>query len=148
MMNLVKWNPWREMPTLHNRMTRFFDDPFMRLGRMTDDESMGMWNPAVDLYEKDDHFVIKAELPGVDKNDIKVDLKDRVLTLSGERTYDNEIKEENYYRKERSYGKFQRAFRLPADVDSDKIKAEFKDGVLQVEVPKPDEIKAKQVTIH
>jgi HSP20 family protein len=148
MMNLVKWNPWREMPSLHNRMTRFFDDPFMRLSRMADDDSMGMWNPAVDLYEKDDHFVIKAELPGVDKKDIKVDLKDRMLTLSGERTYDNEVKEENYYRKERSYGKFQRAFRLPADVDSDKIKAEFKDGVLQVEVPKPDEIKAKKVTIH
>jgi HSP20 family protein len=129
-------------------MTRFFDDPFMRLGRMADDDSMGMWNPAVDLYEKDDHFVIKAELPGVDKNDIKVDLKDRVLTLSGERTYDHEVNEENYYRKERSYGKFQRAFRLPADVDSDKIKAEFKDGVLQVEVPKPDEVKAKKVTIH
>jgi HSP20 family protein len=71
-----------------------------------------------------------------------------VLTLSGERIYDNEVKEENYYRKERSYGKFQRAFALPADVDSDKITAEFKDGVLQVEVPKPEEKKAKQVTIH
>ena len=89
MMNLVKWNPWREMPTLHNRMPRLFDDPFFRLGRMADDDSMGLWNPAVDLYEKDDHFVIKAELPGVDKNDIKVDLKDRVLTLSGERAYDS-----------------------------------------------------------
>jgi HSP20 family protein len=148
MMNLEKWNPWREMPALPNRINRLFDDPFFHFGRMADDDSMGMWNPAVDLYEKDDHFVIKAELPGVDKNDIKVDLKDRVLTLSGERSYDNEVKEENYYRKERSYGRFQRAFRLPADVDSDKIKAEFKDGVLQVEVPKPDEIKAKQVTIH
>jgi HSP20 family protein len=148
MMNLVKFNPWREMPTLHSRMNRFFDDPFFRIDRMADDDSMGMWNPVVDLYEKDDHFVIKAELPGVDKNDIKVDLKDRVLTLSGERTYDNEVKEENYYRKERSYGKFQRAFTLPADVDSDKIKAEFKDGVLQVEVPKPEEQKSKQVTIH
>ena len=148
MMNLVKWNPWREMPTIQNRINRMFDDPFFRLGRWTDDDSMGMWNPIVDLYEKDDHFVIKAELPGVDKNNIKVDLKDRVLTLSGERNYDNEVKEENYYRKERSYGKFQRAFRLPADVDSDKIRAEFKDGVLQVEVPKPEKIKAKQVTIH
>ncbi len=70
------------------------------------------------------------------------------MTLSGERTYDNEIKEENYYRKERSYGRFQRAFRLPSDVDLDKIKAEFKDGVLQVEVPKPEQTKAKEVTIH
>ena len=148
MMNLVKWNPWREMPTIQNRINRMFDDPFFRFGRWTDDDSMGMWNPIVDLYEEDDHFVIKAELPGVDKNNIKVDLKDRVLTLSGERNYDNEVKEENYYRKERSYGKFQRAFRLPADVDSDKIRAEFKDGVLQVEVPKPEKIKAKQVTIH
>jgi HSP20 family protein len=148
MMNLVKWNPSREMPTIHNRINRLFDDPFFRIGRLADDDSRGMWNPAVDLYEKDDHFVIKAELPGVDKNDIKVDLKDRVLTLSGERTHDNEVKEENYYRQERSYGKFQRVFRLPADVDSDKIKAEFKDGVLQVEVPKPEEKKAKQVTVH
>jgi len=148
MMNLVRWNPWREMPNLPNRFNRFPDDPFFRVGRMDEDASLGLWNPAVDLYEKDDHFVIKAELPGVDKNDIKVDLKDRVLTLSGERAYDNEVKEENYYRKERSYGKFQRVFTLPADVDSDKITAEFKAGVLRIEVPKPEEKKAKQVTIH
>ena len=148
MMNLVKWSPWREMPTLQNRFNRLFDDPFFRVGQMDDDAGMGLWNPAVDLYEKDDHFMIKAELPGVDKKDIKIDLQDRILTLSGERTYDNEVKEENYYRRERSYGKFQRAFTLPADVDSDKIKAEFKDGVLQIEVPKPEEKKAKQVTVH
>ena len=148
MMNLVRWSPWREMTTLQNRFNRMFDDPFFRVGRLDDDASMGMWNPTVDLYEKDDNFVIKAELPGVNKKDIMIDLKDRVLTLSGERSYDNEVNEENYYRRERSYGKFQRAFTLPADVDSDKIKAEFKDGVLQVEVPKPEERKPKQVTIH
>jgi HSP20 family protein len=136
------------MPALSNRMNRLFDDPFFSIGRMADDDSLGMWNPAVDLYEKDDHFVIKAELPGVDRKDIRIDLKDRVLTVSGNRTQEQEVKEENYYRKERSYGKFQRAFRLPTDVDSDKIKAEFKDGVLQVEVPKPHEIKAKTVTIQ
>jgi len=148
MMNLVRWNPRREMPTLPGRFNRLFDDPFFRIGRMADDSNLGMWNPAVDLYEKDDHFMIKAELPGVDKNDIKIDLKDRLLTLSGERNYDNEVKEENYYRRERSYGKFQRAFTLPTDVDSDKIKADFIDGVLEIEVPKPEEKKAKQVTIH
>ena len=148
MMNLVKWSPWREMPTLQNRFNRLFDDSFFRVGQMDDDAGMGLWNPAVDLYEKDDHFMIKAELPGVDKKDIKIDLQDRLLTLSGERTFDNEVEEENYYRRERSYGKFQRAFTLPADVDSDKIKAEFKDGVLQIEVPKPEEKKAKQVTVH
>jgi HSP20 family protein len=136
------------MPALHNRFNRLFDDPFFRVGQMDDDGGMGLWNPVVDLYEKDDHFMIKAELPGVNKDAIKIDLQDRLLTLSGERTYDNEVKEENYYRRERSYGKFQRAFTLPADVDSDKIKAEFKDGLLQIEVPKPEEKKAKQVTIH
>jgi HSP20 family protein len=90
------------------------------------------------MYDEDDRVVIKAELPGVDKKDIAVDVKDRVLTLSGERTYDNEVKAENYYRRERAYGKFQRAFNLPADVDSDKINADFKDGLLIIEVPKPE----------
>ena len=148
MMNLVKWNPLGEMTAMQNRINRIFNDPHWFTGRMDDDTGMGSWNPAVDLYEKDDYFVIKAELPGVDKKDIAIDLKDRVLTLSGERSYENEVKEDSYYRRERSYGKFQRAFALPAEVDSDKIKAEFKDGLLQIEVPKPEEQKPKQVTIH
>jgi len=148
MMNLVRWNPFGEMTAMQSRIDRMFSNPYWLTGRMDDDTGMGRWNPAVDLYEKDDHFVIKAELPGVDKKDIAIDLKDRVLTLSGERSFENEVKEENYYRRERSYGKFQRAFTLPADVDSDKIKAEFKDGLLQIEVPKPEEQKPKQVTIH
>ena len=148
MMNLVRWNPLGEMTGMQNKINRMFNGPYWLTGRMNYDTDMGRWNPAVDLYEKDDHFVIKAELPGVDKNNIAIDIKDRVLTLSGERSYENEVKEENYYRRERSYGKFQRAFTLSADVDSDKIKAEFKEGLLQIEVPKPEEQKPKQVTIH
>ena len=147
MMNLVRWNPWRDMSTLQHRINHLFNEPFFRSG--DDDElSLGTWSPAVDMFDDDDKIVIKAELPGMEKKDISVDIDNQVLTLSGERNYDNEVKEENYYRRERSYGKFQRAFTLPADVDSDKIKAEFKDGVLQVEVPKPEEQKPKQVTIH
>ena len=148
MMNLVRWNPFREMTTMQNRIDRMFNHPYWPSGRVDDDTGMGMWNPVVDLYEKDDHFVIKAELPGVDKKDITIDLKNRLLTLSGQRSYENEVKEENFYRRERSYGKFQRAFTLPSDVDSDKIKAEFKDGLLKIEVPKPEEHKPKTVTIH
>jgi HSP20 family protein len=148
MMNLVRWNPWREMNTLQNRFNHLFDDSFFRPGRSDDDLSLGTWHPVVDMYDEDDRVVIKAELPGVDKKDIAVDLKDRVLTLSGERAYDNEVKEENYYRRERAYGKFQRAFSLPADVDSDKIKADFKDGLLKIEVPKPEKQKPKNITIH
>jgi HSP20 family protein len=136
------------MNALQNRFNHLLDDSFFRPGRSDDDLSLGTWHPVVDMYDEDDRVVIKAELPGVDKKDIAVDVKDRVLTLSGERNYDNEVKEENYYRRERAYGKFQRAFSLPADVDSDKIKADFKDGLLKIEVPKPEKQKPKNITIH
>ena len=148
MMNLVRWNPWREMSTLQNRINGLFDEPFFRSGHDDDGLSLGSWYPAVDMFENDDKIVIKAELPGMDKKDISVDLKDQVLTLSGERKYENEVKEENYYRRERSSGKFKRSFHLPADVDPDKIKAEFKDGVLKVEMPKPEIEKPKQISVH
>jgi HSP20 family protein len=148
MMNLVKWNPWKEMSVLQNRMHHLFNEPFFRSGREGDELSLGAWHPAVDMFDNDDKIVIKAELPGMDKKDFSVDVKDRVLTLSGQRNYDNEVKEENYYRRERTYGKFKRAFQLSADVDADNIKAEFKDGVLKVEIPKPEAQKPKQITVH
>ena len=148
MMNLVRWSPWREMNTLQNRLNHLFSDSFFQPSQSDDDMSLGTWHPVVDMYDEDDRIVIKAELPGMEKKDIAVDVKDRVLTISGERNYDNEVKEEKYYRRERAYGKFQRAFSLPADVDSDKIKADFKDGLLKVEVPKPEKQKPKEITIH
>ena len=148
MMNLVRWNPWREMNTLQNRLNHMLADSFFQTGRSDDDMSLGTWHPVVDMYDEDDKIVIKAELPGMDKKDIAIDVKDRVLTLSGERDTDNEVKEEKYYRRERVYGKFQRAFSLPADVDSDKIKADFKEGLLKIEVPKPEKQKPKQITVH
>ena len=148
MMNLVRWNPWREMSTLQNRINGLFDEPFFRSGHDDDGLSLGSWYPAVDMFENDDRIVIKAELPGVDKKDISVDVKDRVLTLSGERNYENEVKEENYYRRERACGKFKRTFNLPVDVDPDKVKADFKDGVLKVELPKPEAQKPKRITVH
>jgi HSP20 family protein len=137
------------MNTLQHRLNHLFADSFLQSGRSDDDElSLGTWQPVVDMYDEDDRIVIKAELPGMEKKDISVDVKDQVLTLSGERNYDHEVKEENYYRRERAYGKFQRAFRLPADVNSDKIKADFKDGLLKIEVPKPEKQKPKEITVH
>jgi HSP20 family protein len=109
---------------------------------------MGNWSPVVDVYDNGDNIVIKAELPGVDKKNIEIDLKDHVLTLKGERSYENEVKEENYYRKERAFGKFHRSFSLLADVDTEKIKADFSDGVLKIDIPKPEEKKPKQITVH
>jgi HSP20 family protein len=84
----------------------------------------------------------------MEKKDISIDLKDRVLTLKGERSVDNEVKEDRYYRRERSFGRFERAFTIPSGLNPDKIKANYKDGVLKIEVPKPEEEKPKQITIH
>lgn len=147
-MNLVRWNPMREMDTLHNRINRLFDGNFFPTLSLDDDMGLGSWRPVVDIYENEDTVVVKAELPGVDKKDIKVDLKDGVLTLSGERSHEKEVKEDNYYRKERAFGRFHRSFTVPAEIDPDKINAEFKDGVLKVEIPKPEEKKPKKIAVH
>jgi HSP20 family protein len=147
-MQLVKLNPVRDMFSLRNRMNHIFDDLFYPINRDEGELSMGRWNPVVDVYDNDDSVVIKAELPGIEKEDIEIDVKDRVLTLKGERSSENEVKDDNYYRRERCFGKFERAFTLPADVDPDKIKADYKDGVLKIDIPKPEEKKPRQITIH
>ncbi len=102
----------------------------------------------VDVFEKDDNIVIKAELPGVDKKDIHIDMKGNMLTLSGERSVDNEASEENSYRRERSFGKFVRSFHLADGIDPEKINAEYKEGILRLEIPKPEAEKPKQITVH
>jgi HSP20 family protein len=147
-MNLIRWNPWRERSALDNTFNRFFGDTFFPTHWLDDESGIASWKPVVDIYDNDKNIVIKAELPGVDKKDIEVDLKDRVLTLKGERSYENEVKEDNYHRKERVYGKFHRSFTLPADYDPEKIKADFKDGVLKIEIPKPEEEKPKKIVVH
>ena len=147
-MQLVKLNPVRDMFSVRNRMNHIFDDFFYPTNRDEVESSMGRWNPVVDVYDNDDSIVIKAELPGIDKEGIEIDVKDRVLTLKGERSSESEVKDDNYYRRERSFGKFERAFTLPADVDPDKIKADYTDGVLKIDIPKPEEKKPRQITIH
>jgi HSP20 family protein len=148
MMDLIQWNPLREMVSLRERMNRLFDDSWFRTDGYGDDVAMGMWSPAVDMFEKNDHLVIKAELPGMEKKDINLDLKDGVLTLRGERKHENQVQDENFYRREMSYGKFVRTFSLPSDVDPEKIKAEFQNGLLTIEVPKPEQHKPKQITVN
>ena len=147
-MQLVKWNPTRDVFGLHKNMNNLFDDFFYPSRKISTDEGLWNWNPAVDIYEEDGNIVVKAEIPGVSKESINVDVKDRVLTLKGERSEDKEVKEERFFRRERTYGSFQRAFTLPADVNTEEIKAEYKDGVLKVTVPKPEAQKPKQITIH
>ena len=146
-MNLVKLNPWREMDVFSNRFNRFFDGSCLPTTRFGDD-GLRNWSPAVDIYDNDEKITIKAELPGVDKDNIHVDVKDGVLTLTGERSYDNEIKEENYHRKETFSGKFYRSFALTDGLNPEKIAANYKDGILKIEVPRAEEKKPKKIDIH
>jgi len=147
-MELIRWNPMRDVFGFGHRMNHLFDDVFRPVAR--EDGGLSMWNgyPTVDIYDNDENIVITAELPGINKTDIVIDVKDRVLTLKGERSFDNEVKEEKYYCRERTFGKFQRAFRLPADVDPEKINADYKDGILKIDIPKPEEQKPKKITVH
>jgi len=147
-MNLVKWTPWREMDVFNDQMSRLFNGPYLPAMPSSGEFNPMDWRPVVDIFEENDNIVIKADLPGVDKDHIEVDLKDRVLTLKGERSHENEVNEDKFYKKETVYGKFQRSFTLPADVNPDKISAEFKDGVLKIEIPKPEAAKPKQISVH
>ena len=147
-MNLIKWNPWREMDVFSNRFDRLFDGRFFPAVSFSEESGLQDWRPVVDIYEEGDKTVIKAEIPGVDKDKINVDIKDGILTLTGERSYENEAKEENYHRRERAYGRFQRSFALADGLDPDKIDADYKDGVLRIEIPKPEEKKSKKIEIH
>ena len=147
-MELVRWNPWREATTLQHRFNKMFNDTmFPVCGAKTKAEDRS-WHPAVDVYENDEHIMIKAELPGIEKKDIDIDVNDRVLTLKGERSFDNEVKEDKFYRRERVFGNFTRSFALPPNVDSAKIEADFKDGVLSITVPKPESEQPKKITVH
>ena len=146
-MALVRWDPFRNVATLQDRINRLFEDAFPRSRDIDDDVSMCAWRPAVDIYETENGLVLKAELPGVKKEDVSVEIKDNILTLKGERIEDKRVDEENYYRRERCFGTFQRSFNLEQNIQPEKIKAKFKAGVLEVEIPRPEEEKPKKVSV-
>jgi HSP20 family protein len=110
-------------------------------------EDLEVRAPTVDVYEEKDDIVVKAELPGMDKDNIEVNLTDHTLTIKGEKKKEEEVKEENYYRSERSYGSVLRTLELPKDVHADKVKASFKNGILEVRMPKTEEAKAKEIKV-
>ena len=147
-MQLVRWNPMRDAFGFNTRFDRVFNDFFAPKARSESSEQGWNWNPVVDIYDNEENIIVKAELPGVEKDNIVVDVKGRVLTLKGERATDSEVNEDKYYRRERTYGKFERVFTLPEDVNAEGINAEYKDGVLRIEVPKPKTQQPKQITVH
>ncbi len=141
-MNLTRWEPYRELATLQDRLNRAF-------GRFErDDEvSMAAWAPPVDITEEKDRIVITAELPGFKENQIEIQSENGMLTLRGERKFEKEDEGKSYHRVERSYGQFIRSFSLPNNVDREKIKANFSDGLLKIELPKREDAKPRTIKI-
>lgn len=147
-MAIVRWlDPFRDLSSIQERMNQIFEDALSRSRGREEGLRSGMWTPAVDIYETNESVVVKAELPGVEKDQISVEVKDGILSLRGERKFEKEVKEESYHRIERSYGNFQRSFSLPVSVDQDKVTARFKDGVLEVKLPKKEQAKPKQIHV-
>ena len=145
-MNLMKWDPFRELEEVSNRLNRVFGRP---LARLEPNEMMTMadWTPSADISETDTAYLIKAEIPGVNKEDVKVSIENGMLTIQGERKMEKEEKGKRYHRIERSYGSFIRSFRVPDDADESAVKAEFKDGVLNVTLNKSARAKPKAINV-
>lgn len=148
-MALVRWRPFRDLVSIQDEMNRLFNDFFGRVpSRFEGDLNPSEWSPSVDISETKDNIVVKAEVPGLKKEEIKITLQDNVLTLKGERKQEKEEKETNFYRMERSYGSFSRSFNLPSAVQADKIRANYKDGVLNITLLKTEEFKPKHIPIE
>lgn len=146
-MAIQRWDPFRDLTTLQERMNRLFEESLSR-SRGGEEDTVAGWTPAVDIYETDNEIVIKAELPEIDKKDLDVHLENNTLTIHGERRFSDEVKRENYHRIERAYGSFARSFALPNVVDSEKVDASFKDGVLKLVLHKKEGTRARSIKIE
>lgn len=146
-MALIRWEPVRELNTIQSEMNRLFNTYFDSPTPANGGAGLRRWIPAMDLVETDQDFVLRADLPGVEEHDVKIELEDRVLTVAGERRAEHEERKEGYYRVERSSGSFARTLTLPEGVNPDGIKASFDKGVLEVRIPKPEEKKPHRVSI-
>lgn len=154
-MTLVRWNkpeaprwaPFQQLSTLREEIDRLFESPLSTFAGVTQ-PFFGGWCPALDLYEDQDNLTLRAEVPGMRKEDIEISLQEGVLTVSGERKLEKEYENAETHRSERFAGRFQRSLTLPAPIDADKVKASYKDGILTVVLPKTEAAKPKQITVH
>jgi HSP20 family protein len=146
-MALVRWDPARELDVLQSDMNRLFDTFFQ--GRGAGRSSAGQrWIPPMDLVETVDEFVLRADLPGLSEDDVEIEVKGGVLTVSGERRSEHSDKGEGYYRVERAFGRFSRSLDLPAGIEASSVSAEFDRGVLEVRIPKPEEHQPTRIQIR
>ncbi|MBK9305920.1 MAG: Hsp20/alpha crystallin family protein [Nitrospira sp.] len=146
-MALVRWDPFRELEEVSDRLNRMFARPATRSSNGKETMIVADWTPSVDISETEGEYQIKAEIPDVKKEDVKVTLEDGVLTIQGERRHEKEEKGKKYHRIERSYGSFVRTFSLPDVIDEEKVKAEFKEGVLNLSLPKSEKAKPKAIDV-
>jgi HSP20 family protein len=145
MNTIARWEPFRGLSTLQDQVNRLFADTLFR-GR-SDESALTTWAPAVDIYETENALVVKADLPDVSEKDLDIQVEDNILTIRGERKFERDVKEDNYLRVERAYGSFSRSFSLGNTVNTEAIKAEYRDGVLTLTIPKREEAKPKQVKV-
>lgn len=143
----TQWNPWKELEEMEKRFTTLWGRPPAKSELGKEAMTVAEWAPLVDIAEDDKEYVIKADLPDVKKDDVKISVQDNVVAISGERKYEKEEKGKKYHRIERAYGSFLRSFTLPEDADGAKIAAEYKDGVLQVHLPKSEKAKPKTIEV-
>lgn len=147
-MNIMKWEPFMDFLSLQEKMNKLFEGTIpSRIGK-EGELLAGAWHPAVDILENEKEIIIKAELPGIDLSDVSIEIADNLLTIKGERRFERDTKKENYHRVERSYGSFLRSFTLPGTVDQTKINAKLKDGILEVKLPKTENLKPKQIPVE
>lgn len=148
-MNLVKWNPFRELEDISNRLNTIFGNPPVKAESGPERLAMADWTPFVDISETETAYLIKGEIPGVKKEDVSISIENGMITMRGERRQEKEEKGEKFHRIERSYGNFMRSFHIPDDADESAVKAEFKDGLISVTLPKSDKAinKPKEVEI-
>ncbi len=148
-MQLIRHTPYNTQVLRQNNFNSFFDDffgpAFSSVKTLPKDSNRSL---QVDIYEKDNSIIIEAELPGIAREDIKLDVKGKVVTIGGERTFKEDVKEEHRYRKERIFGTFERTFSMPFEIDAEKVIAKHENGILRLEIPKPEEKQSRQIAIN
>src|SRR4051812_1605756 len=143
-MTIVRWEPMRELTSLQSEMNRLFNTVF---DAPAASGGMRRWVPAMDLVESQNAFILRADLPGLTEENVKIEIEDSVLTVSGERSAEHESRDEGFHRMERAFGTFSRSLTLPKGVDADAVSASFDRGVLEVRVPKPEQAKPRRISI-
>jgi HSP20 family protein len=146
MADITRWDPFRDLVSIQDELNRLFGRTYGG-SEITRQGASGSWMPALDVYETKDTVVVSAELPGLDPKEVEVSVEDSTLTISGERSFEQESDEQNYHRIERRYGSFARSIRLPQTADAERIHARFDKGVLTIEVPKREEAKPKRIEV-